>query len=99
MHSHCTKQALLHKAREREHQRGAGTAAYLNDKGLCGGAPGVEDLWSQIPLRAAVVVHNRASYVQCSAEVNCPVPVQIVLPSHVLDSWTNPRAREERAVN
>lgn len=59
----------------------------------------MEELWGQITLRATVIVHNCASYVQCSAEVNGPVPVQIILPSHVLDSWTNPCAREEKAVN
>lgn len=98
MHFNCTKQGLLCKAREQEYQRGADTAAYLNDEGFCGGTPGMEELWGQITLRATVVVHNCASHLQRSAEVDCPMPVQIILPLHVLDSWTNPHGREEKAV-
>lgn len=96
---HCTKWGLICKARARDNQQGAATATYLNDEGFRGGTPGMEELWGQITLRATVIVHNCASYVQCSAEVNGPMPVQIILPSHVLDSWTNPCAREEKAVN
>lgn len=92
----CTKRGLLRKVREQEHQRGAGTATYLNDEGFCGGTLGMEELWGQITLRATVIVHNRASYVQCSAEVNGPMPVQIILPSYILDSWTNPRAKKKK---
>lgn len=58
----------------------------LNDEGFRGGTLGMEELWGQVTLRAMVIVHNRASYLQRSAEVDCPVPIQVILPSHVLDS-------------
>lgn len=73
---------------------GEGRASHLNDEGFCGGAPGVEELWGQVPLGGTVVVQHRAGHPQCPAEVNRPVPIQVILPSHVLDSWTNTRARE-----
>lgn len=73
---------------------GEGTASHLNDQGFCGGTPGVEELWGHVTLGATVVVQHRAGHLQRPAEVNGPVPVQVILPSHILDSWTNPHARE-----
>lgn len=41
---------------------GASTATYLNDQGLCGGTPGMEELWGKITFWATIIVHNCASY-------------------------------------
>lgn len=71
-----------------------GTASHLNDEGFCGRTPGVEELWGHITLGATVIVKHRACHLQCPAEVNCPMPIQVIFPSHVLDSWTNTHARE-----
>lgn len=56
---------------------------HLDDQGLRGGTPGPQPLGNQLPLSAAFILQDRAGCRQRPSRLNCPAPVEVVLPASI----------------